>query len=102
MSRTKQRLGGLLLAALSAAGTAWNWHLARTEGYFWVKASIFLPACLVLGLAMILFPSYRAERLSRGEDITKLQGWRLITPRWWAIVAVALAVGLADYLFLNA
>jgi hypothetical protein len=34
------------------------------------KARVFCPACLVLGIAMIPFPDYHAERLSRGEDIT--------------------------------
>lgn len=30
--------------------------------------SVLMPACLVLGLAMIFFPGYREERIARGEE----------------------------------
>ena len=56
----------------------------------------------VLGLAMVFVPGYRGERLVRGEDITQLQGWKLITPRWWVILGVAFGCGLTDYFLLVA
>lgn len=75
--------------------------MALQEGYFYEKLSFIGPFCFVVGIGMILFPSYRAERMSRGEDLSSLQGWRLITPRWWAIVAVALIFGFGDLLLIS-
>ena len=43
---------------------------------------MLFPAVFVLGVALILFPGYKEERIARGEDISGLQGWQLITPRW--------------------
>ncbi len=101
LARPKQRLAGLLIAFVSLGLIAWNWHLALARRVFWVKASMIFPAFLVLGVGMMLFPSYREERVARGEDISKLQGFRLITARWWVIILVALALGAADYLALS-
>ena len=96
-----QRLVGLGIALLSACLIGWNWHLALTRRFFYVKASMLFPACLVLGVGMMVFPSYRQERVARGEDISKLQGLRLITPRWWAVLVVALVLAIADYALLS-
>jgi len=68
-----------------------------TWGYFYRRASLFLPAVFILGIALALFPGYKEERLARGgEDLSNLHGWRLIMPRWWAILAVALAAAAAN------
>lgn len=97
MRRWKQQLGGLLIALVSGGGTAWMWYTALTEGYFYRKASMLLPAFCVLGLGLILFPGYKEERTARGENITGLTGVRLITPRWWVILTLALAAGVGNY-----
>ncbi|MBZ5516123.1 MAG: hypothetical protein LAN62_15000 [Acidobacteriia bacterium] len=62
---------------------------------------MLFPAVFVLGLGIIAFPGYKEERIARGEDISRLQGWRLITPRWWAILIVALLAGAANYFLLS-
>ena len=99
--RRKQQLGGLLMALLGAGFTAWGWYTALYRGYFYPKASMLFPAVLILGLGLICFPGYREERLARGEDISRLQGWRLITTRWWTILVVALAAGGANLILLE-
>jgi drug/metabolite transporter (DMT)-like permease len=99
--RRKQRFGGLLMALLGAGFTGWSWYTALYQGYFYRKASMLFPAFLVLGLGMIIFPGYREERIARGEDISRLQGWRLITPRWWVVLVVALLAGGANYILLS-
>ncbi|WP_232423483.1 hypothetical protein [Leptospira weilii] len=38
---------------------------------------------------MILFTDPKSERIARGEDISQLNGYRFITPRWWTILAIA-------------
>ncbi len=101
MPRWKQQVGGLVLALLGAGFTAWGWYTALYRGYFYPKASMLFPALLIVGLGLIIFPGYREERLARGEDISQLQGWRLITARWWAILVIALAAGGANYLLLE-
>ena len=99
--RWKQRLGGALIAAIGGGGTLWTWHLARSEGGVYLKASLLMPAFLVLGLAMIAIPGYKEERLARGEDISNLAGVRLLTPRWWVVLVIALAAGLGNRLLLQ-
>ena len=99
--RWKQRLGGAVIAAIGGGGTLWLWHVARSEGYVYLKASVLLPAFLVLGLAMIAIPGYKEERLARGEDLSGLSGVRLLTPRWWVVLGLALAAGLGNLLLLQ-
>jgi ABC-type Fe3+-siderophore transport system permease subunit len=98
--RWKQRLAGMLIGLLGAAGTWWVWNTALSEGTLYDKASMIFPASSVVGLGLILFPGYREERLARGEDISRTQGWRLLTPRWWAIVVVAVLAGVSNYVLL--
>ncbi len=51
----------------------------------------------MLGLGLLLFPGYRTERLTRGEDLSSLSGLRLLTPRWWIMLVAALALGLLNW-----
>jgi ABC-type Fe3+-siderophore transport system permease subunit len=95
-ARRKQQVGGCGLAIVAACFTGWNWYTVVTRGYFYRRASLFFPAVLILGIALVLFPGYKEERLARGEDISSLRGWKLITARWWAILAVALAAAGAN------
>ena len=99
--RWKQQVGGLFMALLGAGFTGWSWYTALYEGYFYRKASMLFPAFFVVGLGIIIFPGYKEERIAPGEDISRLQGWKLITPRWWAILVIALVVGGANYLLLS-
>jgi hypothetical protein len=94
-------LGGALIALLSAAFVAWTWHTALTRGYYYPKAAMIFPAFLVIGLALLAIPGYREERIARGEDVSRLQGSQLITPRWWAVLALALAAGFGNWLLLG-
>ena len=91
--RQKQQLFGLFLIILGAVFTAWCWYTALYKGYFYPKAGIIFPACVVLGLGLIIFPGYKEERMARGEDISRLSGMKLITPRWWIILLLALVAG---------
>ncbi|WP_235592093.1 hypothetical protein [Leptospira noguchii] len=50
---------------------------------------------------MILFTDYKSERITRGEDISQLSGYRLITRRWWIISVIAVSVGFINYLLLS-
>jgi tellurite resistance protein TehA-like permease len=99
--RWKQQVGGLFMTVLGAGFTGWIWYTALFRGYFHRKASMIFPAVFVLGLGIIIFPGYREERIARGEDISRLQGWRLITPRWWVILITALSAGGANCLLLS-
>ena len=94
--RWKQRLGGAFIAAIGGGGTLWLWHVAKAEGYVYFKASMLFPVFLVLGLAMVIIPGYKEERVARGEDISQLSGTQLLTPRWWVVLVLALAAGLGN------
>lgn len=101
-SRWKQQCGGLFLGLLSAAGTGYGWYLVLHEGIS-VRARLLrlFPITFVLGIALILFPTYREERLARGEDISNVSEWRLVTPRWWCVVVIAIAFGGLNYALLS-
>jgi len=99
--RARQRIGGALIALLSAGFLAWTWYTALTRGYYYRKAALIFPAFLVIGVALLAIPGYREERIARGEDVSGLQGMQLITPRWWAVLAAALAASVANWILLG-
>ena len=100
-SRLTQQIGGALIAAIGACGTFYCWSVALDRGLLYQKASMIFPAFAVLGVALILFPGYKEERLQRGEDISGLTGWALLTPRWRWVLIVAIAAGIADLVLLH-
>lgn len=99
--RGRQRLGGAFIALLSGGFLAWTWYTALTRGYFYRKAAMLFPAFLVIGLALVAIPGYREERIARGEDVSRLSGSKLVTPRWWAVLVLALAAGVVNELLLH-
>ncbi|MEZ0368096.1 MAG: hypothetical protein ACAI44_03305 [Candidatus Sericytochromatia bacterium] len=98
--RWKQRLAGVFIALIGGGGTAWGWYTALNAGYYYPKASFAFPAFCVLGLGMILIQGYTEERLARGEDISGLHGWRMLTPRWWVILVLCFVAGLSNFALL--
>jgi drug/metabolite transporter (DMT)-like permease len=95
--RWKQQLGSLFIALLGAFFIAWDWHAVLYEGHsHYPRASMIFPGFCVLGLALNVFPEYKEERIARGEDISGLCGGRLLTPRWWAILILALVAGVVN------
>ncbi len=98
--RNKERLGGLFILTSSIALTALCWYDALTQGYYYPKAAMLGPAFTAIGLGLLLFGGYRSERAARGEDISQLQGFRLITRRWWLLLVVGLSAGLLNWYLL--
>lgn len=101
MPRWQKQVGGALIALIGAAGTIWMWSLGLTTGDFDPEGSMLMPAFFVVGLGLILFPDYDEERLARGEDASKLKGWRKLTPKWWAIIVIGWAAGAVNYHLLS-
>ncbi|MBV9774148.1 MAG: hypothetical protein JO040_09380 [Gemmatimonadetes bacterium] len=91
--RPVQRAGGAFILACGALVAWMAWRQAATGAEFSMKGSFLGPAFAVLGLGLILWPGYREERLARGESLDALEGMRLLTPRWWGILAGGLAAG---------
>ena len=99
--RGRERIGGIVILVLSIAVTLLAWEQADRTGRFTVGAAVVGPAFAVVGVALLLIPSYRLERLARGEDLSNLSGSKLITPRWWTVLVVALVAGAVDYVLLK-
>lgn len=95
LPRTTQRLGGLLVAAAGLFIVWMSLRQAVAHGSFLPRFAMAGPGFLVVGVALVLIPGYREERMARGEEISHLSGLRLLTPRWWVVLAVALMLGLA-------
>jgi len=85
------------MALVSGGFTAWSWYTMLTAGYYYRNAAMLFPAFGVFGLALVLIPGYREERLARGEDISGLSGVELLTPRWRAVLILALAAGFGNW-----
>src|ERR1700730_461706 len=50
------RLFGMLMIAIGVGGWWYNWHLAATEGQFYIKLSLLGPLGIFGGLLMLLRP----------------------------------------------
>jgi hypothetical protein len=98
-----RKTGGSLVMMVSTAGTLclWLWHAAPRTAALYILASHLFPALFVFGLGYFLFPGFREEWSARGEDISRLSWIGQLTPRWWAIFAVAMLAGLANRLMLT-
>jgi lipid-A-disaccharide synthase-like uncharacterized protein len=57
MSHWKGRLLGLVIIAVFAGLTYYNWHQLNTEGKYSLKLAAFGPVGIVGGLFLLLFPS---------------------------------------------
>ncbi len=95
-TRTQERLGGAFIAAGGLVVSALVWQTV-SRGEPVVKLGFAAPGFVVLGLALLLIPGYRTERLARGEDIRELQGLALLTPRWKVVLGCAVAAVLVFY-----
>jgi hypothetical protein len=101
VSRQKERFGGLFIATMGILLTVWTWQSALSKGNFTSLGAVGGPIFAVMGLGMMVFPSYQRERIERGEDISQLSGYALITPRWWGILAIGSGLGLINYAVLK-
>jgi len=101
MYRSKQKIGGIVIAAVGFVFTLWGWYTAIGKGYYYPKASMIMACFFIIGLSLIVFPGYKEERIACGEDISKLQGWALLTLRWKIILVVALITGGINFLALS-
>ena len=86
-----------MIALASIIFVAWSWFTAVNLGFFYLRAILIFPAFAVVGIALILFPGYKEERLARGEDISRLKGPALITARWWIVLAVGFVATAINY-----
>jgi ABC-type Fe3+-siderophore transport system permease subunit len=101
-SRQQQRLGGVLIFLIGTGFTIWNWYNLFVHEFYYRKVGLLFPMFIIIGLGIMAFPGYREERLAKGEDIGKLRGMQLLTPRWWVILGVALlAGGFNSYLLMR-
>lgn len=101
LPQRKQQLFGLLMALLGAGFTAWGWYTALTRGYFYRAAGLLFPAFFVLGVGLLIFPENKEEGIARSEDMSRLPMWKRLPPRWRAILIVALAAAVANYVLLS-
>jgi hypothetical protein len=95
-TRRMERLCGVFMAVTGTLLIVGNWHLALSQRRFYPKVAILGPVLTIIGLGLIIFPGYRAERLARGEDLDRLSGAALITSRWWGVLAIAVGSGLIN------
>jgi hypothetical protein len=95
VSRGFQVFAGML-NALCGLFLCWlPWYLLVHDELYGPGIAFFGAGQLVFGLAMMAFRPWRDERLDRGESLEGRGNWRLMTPRWWGVLVVAGAAGIA-------
>lgn len=95
LPRWAQTLAGALNAVCGLFLCWLAWYLLVHDELYAPGVAFLGAAQTVLGLALMALPTYRNERLDRGESLEGRGGWRLLTPRWWGVLVVALAAGAA-------
>ena len=100
IKRSYQQIAGAVIALVSLGGIGLVWYTAFTKGYVLVYASMIFPAFFFVGLGTIFFKNYKTERVERGEDISEMEGWKLITARWRAILILGVLAGAANFALL--
>lgn len=99
--RKKDILGGFIILLLSGGLYFWNWYLLFNESRYYPKAMMIGAAMMFAGLGLIIFGGYRTERISKGEDISRLSGLKLLTPKWWCILIVSLLFAFANWIYVE-
>jgi hypothetical protein len=82
---------------IAAMGVFLGWlflTLPARTGMFSPVGPFLAAGFVALGIGLILFGGYREERLRRGESLEGLEGLRLLTPRWWGVLAAWLLFGV--------
>lgn len=99
--REKDIIGGFILLGISGGLYFWNRYSIFKRQSYYPKAMIFGAAMMIVGLGLIIFGGYRTERINRGEDISKLSGLKLLTPKWWGVLAAALIFAFANWIYIS-
>jgi hypothetical protein len=94
-SKIGQRIAGVFFMALGSGFTAWSWHTAINEGYYYAKAAFF-PAFAVVGLGMFLFPM-DMEKLEAEHGVDKPTSLAHYPLRWKLIMVLALLAGFGNW-----
>jgi membrane associated rhomboid family serine protease len=97
--RWLERLGGLFIASCGTYLTWFAWQAAHQKGSF-LSVGAAGPGFALIGLALILFPGYKSERLARGETLEGREGWELLTPRWKVVCALAMVLSVGYFFVL--
>ncbi len=84
------RLFGVLMIIVGLAGWWCNWHLAKTEGHFYIKLCILGPLGLFGGLLVMVRPDWMGPL---GKGATRAHKTAVI-----GLIAVIAVVSGIDYL----
>jgi hypothetical protein len=95
-SKAGQRRFGVVMVLVAGGFTAWIWHTALTEGYYYRKAAAIFPAFAVIGLGMLLFP-IDMDRLKAEHGVDKVESMSQLPPVWWGVLVAAVAAGLGNW-----
>jgi hypothetical protein len=99
--RFVQSLCGLVLIVVGVLAAVAAWANPNFGIPFVRETGAALSALVVLGLALMILPSPREERIRRGDDMWELSGMKLITARWWCVILLALALGGGHFAFVS-
>jgi hypothetical protein len=97
--RWLERLGGLFIGGCGTYLTYFAWQAAHQRGSF-LSVGAAGPGFALVGLALVLFPGYKSERLARGETIDGNDGWTMLTPRWKVVTLLAMALSVGYFFIL--
>ncbi len=98
--RWKEQLYGAFAVIVGTYLTYIVWNSAvNNESY--LSIGIAGPAFIIVGLALLIIPSYRLERIAKGEQPDQAQAVKMLTPKWWVVLGICLLSELLFYIALH-
>lgn len=83
------------MALVGIIGTAHEWNRMITERFYYPLNTVVLPMLAVVGLGLLASPDYLQPQ-PEGENVARLSIVRLLKPRWWLILALAVVAGVVN------
>lgn len=79
--KRQRQIIGVVMTFSALGGNIWVWFAAFFYGHIYKLANLTLPGVFIVGLGFIFFDLRETERIKRGEDISGLDSFQLITAR---------------------
>ena len=86
----KERVIGCIAALISLGILYWTWYEAQHKGIYYLKAALFTPIFIVLGMFLIFFPQFYGKPETTRQKIVVL-----------AVFAIGVMLGLYNLYLIN-
>ena len=101
VSRTRERVGGAVLALVGLALVLFEWHVAASRTSFSVIGAFLGPTALAVGAALVAMPGPKAMRQAALDAGADPDDTPALAPQWHYVIIASLALGLGNWWLLH-